>query len=147
MSTKIHVSKVAEILKKNEISPALLRRIIEELNLEVQPDPGDGEDAPPPLKKQFCILVSDPEGLMPRRDLVGWVVQIPDSESPSTVMDRVYRSVYDYHTTKKGRLLPVKTVGEAMEACPAKFLKEADLWVKTKTPVLILRTDNEIPRE
>jgi hypothetical protein len=30
---------------------------------------------------------------------------------------------------------------------PAKFLKETDVWVKTKTPVLMLRTDNEIPKE
>lgn len=28
----------------------------------------------------------------------------------------------------------------------AKHFKEADVWVKTKTPVLILKTDNEIPK-
>ena len=38
--TKIDVNKVAEILKKNEISPAVLRRVMEELNLAAQPDPG-----------------------------------------------------------------------------------------------------------
>lgn len=144
--SKIQVSKVAEILKKAQIDPALLRRVIEEMNFAVQPE-GDGEEAPPALKKQFVILVSDPEGIMPRRDLVGWVLQIPDSESPATTLDRVFRSSYDYNTTKKGRLLPVKTVGEAIENVPAKFLKESDVWVKTKTPVLVLRTDNKIPRE
>jgi hypothetical protein len=41
----------------------------------------------------------------------------------------------------------VKTVGEAIESLPAKAFKEADVWVKTKTPVLMLRTDNEIPKE
>jgi hypothetical protein len=55
--------------------------------------------------------------------------------------------VYDFNTTKKGRLLPVKTVGEALENVPAKAFKETDVWVKTKTPVLMLRTDNEIPKE
>ena len=39
------------------------------------------------------------------------------------------------------------TVGEAIENIPAKFFREADVWVKTKTPVLVLRTDNEIPKE
>ena len=42
---KIDVNKVAEILKKNEISPAVLRRVMEELNLAVQPDPGEEESA------------------------------------------------------------------------------------------------------
>ncbi|MBI5691249.1 MAG: hypothetical protein HZC55_14285 [Verrucomicrobia bacterium] len=143
---KIEVNKVAEILKKNDISPAILRRVIEEMNLAVQPDPGE-EEKPPPIKKQFVILVSDPEGRLPKQDFVGWVLQIPENESVATTQERVFRGAYDFNTTKKGRLLPVKTVGEAIENVPAKFFKEADVWVKTKTPVLMLRTDNEIPRE
>ncbi len=143
---KIEVNKVAEILKKNEISPAILRRIVEELNLAVQPDPGE-EEKPPPVKKQFAILVSDPDGRLPKHDFVGWVLQLPENESVATTLDRVLRSAYDFNTTKKGRLLPVKTIGEAIENVPAKAFKEADLWVKTKTPVLVLRTDNEIPKE
>ena len=84
---------------------------------------------------------------MPKANLVGWVLQIPESESPATTADRVFRSTYDFNTTKKGQLLPAKTVGEALENVPAKFFKEADIWVKTKTPVLVLKTDNEIPKE
>ncbi len=142
---KIDVSKVAEILKKNEISPAVLRRVIEEMNLAVQPD--SAEEKPPPLKKQFVILVSDPDGKLPKHDFVGWVLQIPENESVATTQDRIFRSSYDFNISKKGRLMPVKTVGEALEAVPAKFFKEAELWVKTKTPVLMLKTDNEIPKE
>lgn len=143
---KIDVSKVAEILKKNQIDPALLRRVIEEMNLAVQPEGADDEK-PPAVKKQFVILVSDPDGRMPKTDFVGWVLQLPENESVATIQDRVFRSAYDFNTTKKGRLLPVKTVGEAIENVPAKFFKEAEVWVKTKTPVLVLKTDNEIPKE
>lgn len=143
---KIDVSKVAEILKKNQIDPAVLRRVIEELNLVVQPDPAD-EDKPPAVKKQFVILVSDPENrLPPKTDFAGWVLQLPEDESPATVEERIFRSVYDYNATRKGRLYPAKTVGEALENVPAKHFKETELWVKTKTPVLVLKTDNEIPK-
>jgi hypothetical protein len=143
---KIDVNKVAEILKKNHVDPAVLRRVIEEMNLAVQPEAGDDEK-PPAVKKQFVILVSDPDGRLPKHDFVGWVLQIPENESPATTQDRIFRSAYDFNTTKKGRLLPMKTVGEAIENIPAKFLKEVDVWVKTKTPVLVLKTDNEIPKE
>ena len=143
---KIDVNKVAEILKKNPIDPSILRRVIEEMNLAVQPDSGE-EEKPPAVKKQFAILLSDPEGRMPKNDFVGWVVQLPDTESVATVTERICRSAYDYNTTKKGRLYPAKTIGEAIENVPAKFFKEADVWVKTKTPVLVLKTDNEIPKE
>ena len=143
---KIEVNKVAEILKKNEISPAILRRIVEEMNLAVQPEGAEG-DKPPAVKKQFVVLVSDPDGKMPKHDFVAWVLQIPENESVATTQDRIFRSSYDYNTTKKGQLLPVKTVGEAIENVPAKFFKEADVWIKTKTPVLVVKTNNEIPKE
>ena len=143
---KIDVSKVAEILKKNHIDPSLLRKVVEEMNLAVQPEGAD-EDKPPPVKKQFVILISDPEEKLPKTDFAGWVLQIPENESVVTTQERIFRASYDWNTTKKGSLLPVKTVGEAIENVPAKFFKETDVWVKTKTPVLMIRTDNEIPKE
>ncbi len=143
---KIEVNKVAEICKKNAVEPATLRKIVEEMNLAVQPDGAEG-DKPPAVKKQFVVLLSDPDGKMPKHDFVAHVLQIPENESPATTQDRIFRSSYDYNNTKKGQLMPVKTVGEAIENVPAKFFKEADVWVKTKTPVLVLKTDNQIPKE
>ncbi len=143
---KIEINRVAEIMKKEEVSPAVLRRVIEAMQLACQPDPGD-EEKPGAVKKQWVIVVSDPDGRLPKFDFVGWVVQIPETESVATTLDRLFRSAYDFNTTKKGRLMPVKTVGEAIENVPAKQFKEADVWVKTKTPVLVIKTDNEIPKE
>lgn len=143
---KIEVNKVAEILKKNEIDPSLLRQIVEDMNQAVQPEVD--EEKPPALKKQFVILISDPENRLPEgNDFAGWVLQIPENESVMTTTERIFKAVYEFNTTKKGRLLPSETVGEALENVPAKHFKEAQVWVKTKVPVLMLRTDNEIPTE
>lgn len=143
---KIEVNKVAEILQRNQLEPTLLRTVVEEMNMIAQPEVDD--EAPPAIKKQFCILISDPEGVIPEgRDLVGWVLQIPENESVLTTLERVMKAAYDFNTTKRGRLKPVETIGEAVENVPAKHFKEAGAWVKTKTPVLMLKTDNELPRE
>jgi len=144
---KIDVNKVAEILKHNQVDPRLIRQIVEEMNALAQAESANDADKPPAMKKQFAILVSDPEGALPKADFTGWVLQLPESESPATVQDRILRATYDYNATRKGRLYPAKTVGEALENVPAKHFKEVDLSVKTKTPVFMLRTDNEIPRE
>lgn len=143
---KIEINIVAASLQKNAVPPDVMRRILEELNFEAQPEPG--EEAAPAVKKQYAVLLSDPNGELPKVDrYVAWVLQLPESESPATVQDRILRAAYDFNTTKKGRLLPVATIGEAIECVPAKFFKESELWVKTKTPVLVLRTNNEIPKE
>jgi hypothetical protein len=142
---KIDVNKVAEILKKNLVDPKILRQIVEEMNILTQAE--SDEEKPPAVKKQWAILISDPEGRLPKTDFAGWVLQIPEDESVATTQDRIFRAVYEFNTTKKGRLLPSKTVGEALENVPAKHFKETGVWVKSKTPVLMLKTDNEIPME
>jgi hypothetical protein len=143
---KIEVSQVAEILKRHKIDPSLLREIVQELN-EVTAPSADDEAKPPPLKKQFVVLLSDPQGKLPKQDLTGWVVQIPENASPHSTTDRILKGAYDFNASKRGRLLPVKSVGEALESAGAKYFKEAELWVKTKTPVSVMVTDNALPKD
>jgi hypothetical protein len=140
---KLDVNKVAEIMKKNQVDPKILRQCVEEMNLLTQAE--SDEEKPPAVKKQWAILISDPEGRLPKTDFVGWVLQIPEDESIVTTQDRIFRATYEFNTTKKGRLAPPKTTGEAIELVPAKHFKEVGVWVKTKVPVLMLKTNNEIP--
>ncbi len=143
---KIEVSQVAEILKKHKIEPELLREIVEAMNEATQPA-ADEDIKPPPPKKQFVILLSDPEGKLPEKDMVGWVVQIPESASPFSTTDRIFKGAYDFNASKRGRMLPVKSVGEALESAGAKYFKESELWVKTKLPVAVVKTDNVLPKD
>lgn len=144
--SKIQVSQVAEILKKHHIEPSVLREIVEEMN-EVTA-PAEGEDiAPPASKKQFVIVISDPERKLPKLDLVGWVLQLPECESPYLVQEHIRNAAYDFNASKKGRLLPVNSVGEALESVSAKFFRERGVSVKTKTVVAVAVTDNVLPKD
>jgi hypothetical protein len=143
---KIDVNQVADILKRNETDPKVLHQIVAEMQAVLEAEAG--EEKPPAVKKQFCIIISDPEGRLPQgEDFAGWVVQIEESESVATTVERIHRAAYEFNTTKRGRLLPATTVGEALEVVGPKHFKEAGVWVKTKVPVLMLRTDNTIPQE
>lgn len=142
---KIEVSQAAEIMKKHKLEPSTLREIVEEMNALTQPS--DDEESPPALKKQFVILLSDASGILPKQDLVGWIVQIPENASPFSTTDRVFKGAYDFNASKKGRMLLVKSVGEALESASAKYFKESELWVKTKLPVAVIVTNNVLPRD
>jgi hypothetical protein len=143
---KIEVNQVAEILKKHKIEPSLLREIVEAMNEVTQPA-ADEDIKPPAPKKQFVVLLSDMEGKLPKKDLTGWVVQIPENASPYSTTDRIFKGAYDFNASKKGRMLPVKSVGEALESASAKYFKESELWVKTKLPVAVVVTDNVLPKD
>ncbi len=61
--------------------------------------------------------------------------------------DRIFKGAYDFNASKRGRMLPVKSVGEALESASPKYFKESELWVKTKMPVAVVVTDNVLPKD
>ncbi|MCC5835727.1 MAG: hypothetical protein JJU20_13415 [Opitutales bacterium] len=141
---KVDIDLVKHILQRNEFETRQVAAIIEEIEKELQIQKEENPPTPQ-VKKQFCILISDPEGKLPEADFTGWVLQIPEEDSPATVEERLFRSAYEFNATPKGRRMPVKSVGEACETVPARITKEQQIWIKTKEPVFMLRTTNQIP--
>ena len=143
---KIDINKVTAILQKNKIEPAVLRRVIEEVNLAAQPV-GGGE-AEPKQKKQYVIVLSDPEGKLREvgNGFLGWVTQIEEGGNPGEVVDRVKAAAIRFNESKRGRKVPVKTLGEAFESMPARFFKDEvkRTSVKTKVPVYVAVSDNKL---
>lgn len=136
MSNKVNINLVAETLKRHKLEPAVLREIIEELNAAAKPET-ETVDSGPKSKKEFVIL-ADSSGT------TGWVLQISADSGQHTIIDRINRAAHDFNNSKAGRLLPVKTVAEALESVKRKFMKEADVLVKTRIPVSIIKTNNKL---
>jgi hypothetical protein len=144
---KVDLEVVKLILQRNEIDTRKVYEILEDINTEVEAREEEKEkEKTPPVKKQFTILVSDPQGDLEGKDLTGWVLQIPEEDSPATTEGRIFRAAYEYNVTPKGRRLPLQSVGEALENVSARLFKDQQLWVKTKEPVLVLTTSNKIPK-
>lgn len=146
LMAKVDLDLVKFILQRNELDIRQVNAIIEDIEQEMKVI--QEENPPTPrVSKQFAILISDPEGVMPKTDLTGWVLQMPEEDSPAILEGQIHKAAYDFNQTPKGRRLPVKSIGEACEAVPARIFKEHQVWVKTKEPVIILKTDNSIPIE
>ncbi|MGC9449862.1 MAG: hypothetical protein ACP5I4_00325 [Oceanipulchritudo sp.] len=143
---KVDLDLVKHILTRNEIDIRRVNAIIEDLEQELKIQKEENPPAPR-VPKQFAILVSDPEGVLPKADLTGWVLQMPEEDSPMILEGQVHKAAYDFNQTPKGRRMPVQSIGEACESVPARIFKEHQVWVKTKEPVLVLRTNNQIPME
>ena len=146
---KIDVEKVKTLVvdagRSVQVPPEELAKLIRRIQ-DMLPEPEQLEDKPPPQKKQFVVLLSDPMRKIPDgEDFAAWVLQIPESDSPLSTHERIETAAVNYNGSKRGRVLPVQTVGEAIEIIPAKALKEVELWCKTKTPVLVVITRNELP--
>ena len=143
---KVDLDVVKFILQRNELEIRQVNAILEDIEKEMQTIKDENPPVPR-VPKQFAIMISDPEGVMPKTDLTGWILQLPEEDAPMIVESQIHKAAYDFNQTPKGRRLPVKSIGEACESVPARIFKEHQLWVKTKEPVLILRTNNQIPMD
>lgn len=146
LMAKVDLDLVKFILQKNEIDVRKVSSIIEDIEQEMKIQK---EENPPATRvpKQFAIMISDPEGTLPSTDYTGWILQMPEEDSPAILEGQIHKAAYDFNQTPKGRRMPVSSIGEACEVVPARIFKEHQIWVKTKEPVLILKTDNAIPMD
>jgi hypothetical protein len=143
---KIEIELVAEVLTENELEKATIDRIVRQLTRAAEKAADEAAaEREPQVKKQWVIVVSDPRGDLPDEDLVGWVLQIPENDAPATATDRLIHAAHTFNATRRGQKYPAKSFAEACEVVGGKFLKENNVTVKTKLPVTILKTDNELP--
>jgi len=142
---KVDLELVKMVLTRNDVETRLVADIIKEIQEETSAE--KDEEKEPPVKKQYVVVVYDPEGELEGKEFTGSIVQIPEDESVYTAIERLHRSGYEFNTTKKGRRMPVKTVGEICEHVPARISKEQKIWIKHKEPVFLLPTDGLLPTE
>lgn len=134
MSNSVSLDLVALALKEAKLPPAQTRAILEALNVKVAEAEADKPARVPKGKKQFVVLSTDGH--------LGWVVQLPEDAAPQSAPDRINEAAHVFNASKKGRLLPVKSLGEACESVPARYLKDAEVKVVTKLVVPILKVAN-----
>ena len=71
---------------------------------------------------------------------------MPENEDTRDVVELIKKGAYNYNASKKGRKYPVGSIGSAIEGVGTKFFKPYNLSIKTKEPVLVITTDNVLPR-
>lgn len=144
---KIDVETAKFILQRNIPDIRKVQEIMQDIQQELQADEEERANRPPAIKKQFAIVLSDNDGSLAGKDIVGWVVQLPEEDSVAVAPSRIALAAYAHNATLKGRRLPVQTIGEACEVVTAKLFKEHNVWVKTRVPVLAVAQPNAIPTE
>ena len=141
---KIDIETLKFILQRNEPDIRKIAGIMQEIEMELKAEEEEKALRPPPVKKQNVIMISDPDHIYRDKDIVGWIAQIPEDDDIVTSASRIHSAAHEFNTTPKGIRMPVETVGEACEVISAKFLKEQNIWIKSKTPLRVLPIDNKI---
>lgn len=143
---KLEVDILKKLLERNQVEVRKRNQILQDVKHVLEQEAAEKEMKPPTPHKEFTILISDPKGCLKGQELTGWVLQIPEGENAGLALDKITAAAYEHNASPKGRKFPVETIAEACESLSPKTLKEQNLWVKTKLPVMVLRTDNKLPK-
>ena len=130
---KAELELVNAVMGRNDIDPRKRSKVIEDILVELE---NQVEDKAPPIKKEFVVIKTNDE--------TAWAVQIPEEDSPHTVYEKILKAAFEFNQTPKGRRMPVKSVGEALEVVSARIFKEQNLWIKTKLPVVMISLSNQL---
>ncbi|MDR0536366.1 MAG: hypothetical protein LBG65_08500 [Puniceicoccales bacterium] len=146
-SHKIDLDTIQVVLQRSELDPRKVAEIMEDLRKQLAEQEEGTEEKAPPVKRMYVPVISDPEGRLGDEPLVGWVVQVPEDIPPAESLKKLYEAAYEHNVSKKGRKMPIETIGEACEMLSPKVTKELGVWIKTREPVEFVRSDNKIPLE
>lgn len=142
---KVDLETLQFVLERNAVDARLTAQILSDIQEQIKLEKMDAEEKTPAVKKKYVFVASDPEGVLDGKELVGWVVQIPEDQSEFSVEEKIFVAAAEYNRSKKGRRDPAKTVGEACERVPAKLFREQQLWVKNKEAAFLLASSNALP--
>jgi len=137
------IDEILDLLSSNTV--AVDEAAQTEEAVDASEETGNDEEREPKPKQQYVMLVSDTNKII-TKDLVGWVLQIPEDDDVATVIDSIKNGAYNFNASKKGQKYPVSSIGQAIANVPNKFFKTNNLKIKTKEPVQIITTNNVLPR-
>lgn len=123
----------------------MVNKTLKDIEKAAQEEKEDRKNAPKKNKNDFLVLLSDPEGKI-IEPVQSWVFQVEKDCPPMALLERVKVAATEFNNSKRGRKLPVNTVGQAIESIPSKYWKTGVglTRVKTKTPVWAVPTNNKI---
>ena len=139
---KVDIELVQRLLKEHGVDVRVAATILNQIREAAAEEAVEREK---PQKKEFVVLVSEPEGGLPK-DLIGWVVQYPEDGDPRDVSDTIVEVASAFNSSPKGKRVQVTSFGDACQSLPSKLLKERDVWVKTREPVRVIAVKNSLGR-
>ena len=139
--TKLKI--LTELSEKAQAVKSILEDVSEETKSSTKEEPMEEKEQTPKVKKQWGILLSDPNHTL-TQEYMGWCFQMDEDDNIADATDRIIAAAGDFNRSKKGSKNPVGSIGEAIMYVPSKIFKEQKIYIKHKDPVYINVTDNSL---
>ena len=144
---KLDLNTVMGILQANQTPTPLLKKIEHGLN-EAAKEEEEEKSAPEEQPSYEPLLVTTvPSGDL-NEDSPFFVMDYDSKRMNHTeAMDNFKRLVWEHNDKTKSKKKHAVTIGEAFQYVPGVLLKQHGFKIRYKTPVILVRTENNLPEQ
>jgi hypothetical protein len=136
---KVDIDNVELLLKEKGVPEKQTQEIISQLQAIVEEEKALKEPKTKSKNQFFGIATGDTIN-----DSPVFIVQAKEEMQHTEILPKITDAVKEYNQGKKGQKTPIKTIGEAFEHCTKKFFTSRGINPKTKEPIIIVQTTNDI---
>lgn len=133
---KIDIENVESILIQRKIDPTKVQEILRDLKVALEEEKEE-KDKTPKQKWEYIIVLSDPQGELKGKELVGWVVQQKEGEVARNIIPNLQSAAGVVNSAASKKKHTITSVVDMFKHIKAKFLKDT-LKIKTKDAVQVI---------
>jgi hypothetical protein len=137
--SKVSIEEVNLVLNETALSETEKLKVIQKLEQVIREEKENKEPREKSKNQFIGITTGNDVNSAPV-----WIIQAKGEMDHTEVVPLITAAVKDFNQTKKGSKQPIKTIAEAFEHCKKKLMTERGISPKTKEPIIIVKTVNEI---
>ena len=142
---KLDLNIVMGVLQAHQTPPALLKKIEHGLN-EAAKDEEEEKEVPENQPSYEPLLVTTKVDGNLDEDAPFFVLEFDSKKMNHTeAIDNFKRVIWDHNNKAKNKNRHAHTIGEAFQFVPGVLLKQNGFKIRCKTPIIMVRTHNQLP--
>ena len=145
MASKIDIDAVELSMRAVGVADPEVQRVIADLKAQLEQLAAEKQSKPKVEKYKYIIARSDVPPGTALNEIPMVVVEATDEVKPTDVVEQIKIAAnVANEDVKKLKKDPLKNVFDTVERIPAKYLKEKNIRVISKTVTQVLETDNTL---
>lgn len=139
---KIALEEIESALREANIAQPQQNQVLEYLKQVAAENAAD--TSTPKSKNEFGVVLFDKDNLLSGKDFTACIYQVKEGDDHNTVLARLSESARTQNEAAKRKKNIIKTMGELFNFLKPKFVKEKGIKIKTKEPVRVLISNNNL---
>lgn len=142
---KLALEDIQQALKAVQVEPEQQIKVLNYLQEVIKEHEEHKQDnAAPKAKNEFGVVLYDTNNELNGKEFTASIYTILQGDNHNTVLNRISSAVREQNEAAKRKRNVINSIGTAFQFLKRRFIKEQNVNIKTKVPVRVIISNNQI---